>query len=333
MANKKGIPVHEGEEARVIRSQQWNRQGEHVLAETGLMYFERNAPETRNGGSPKTLLSEAELPPVAAYVKDADGRIAPLYRRDEMQAALEKNGACETLSAYTARMNADEDEGDDEDESGAPQSKHSMSDRERKHAELRARAEAETKYRVELYKKVRAHGTAGFSLESLREFVKMLVRADYGFSIPDGLIGDVYPFPEATDDAVCNYIDHATLPEVQLVLVDLVMGECLSVSPYDIEDLEEHFHAEEFNALLAMARHEEVDPAAVRARLEDQAPAADVAEQAEQAPAPDGETPQDAPAADSSKKAKKAPTAAPLAAWPFPRSSEVAKTESQPAEA
>lgn len=270
VANKKGITVYEGEEARAIRSQQWNRDGEFVSPDTSLMYFDRNAPETRNSGSPKSLLTDDEMPPVAAYIKEGDGKMVSLYLRTDMQAALEKNGACETVAIYTARMSADDEEADADGngESNSAKANTMMNERAREAERLKVLAEAETRYRVELYKKLRARGKAGFSLESLREFVKMLVRADNGLAIPDDLIGDVYPFPEATDDAVCDYIDHATLPEVQLILVDLVMGECLSVTAYDVQDLDEHYHAEEFNALVRMARHEEVDPDAVRARLE-----------------------------------------------------------------
>lgn len=86
-----------------------------------------------------------------------------------------------------------------------------------------------------------------------------MVRSYNDYAIPDDLIGDVYPFPEATDDAVCAYIDQATLPEVQLVLVDLVMGECLGVDSFDIHDLDDANSAPTWNTLVDMARHEGLD--------------------------------------------------------------------------
>ncbi|BBB60248.1 hypothetical protein UNDKW_1975 [Undibacterium sp. KW1] len=47
------------------------------------------------------------------------------------------------------------------------------------------------------------------------------------FSLPDDLLGDLYPFEGGADETVCQYIDQASIEEVQILLVDLVLGESL----------------------------------------------------------------------------------------------------------
>lgn len=250
IANKTGVPVIEGEEARKIVLH--GRGTEFVYENTSLFSFERNAPSTANAGKAGDYLGKGNMPKPAKYLKDSSGNVTPIYDRAAVQAALEKAGACETVNAHAERM-AEKERGDQSEGPPAPTAEQLQREKSNQ------TAVKETEFRVALYRKLRQRGANGFSLASLREFVKLMVRSHNDYAIPDDLIGDLYPFPEATDDAVCAYIDQATLPEVQLILVDLVMGECLGVDAFDIHDLDDADSAPTWNTLVDMAGHEGVD--------------------------------------------------------------------------
>lgn len=88
---------------------------------------------------------------------------------------------------------------------------------------LAKKVQEENAFRLALYKMLRAKGAAsGFSLDSLREFTK---RAVWQMFLPDDLLGDVYDFDTTNETTICEYIDRAGLPEIQLLLIDLVVGE------------------------------------------------------------------------------------------------------------
>ena len=250
IANKTGIPVIEGDEAKQINV--YARGTEFVAGNTPIWSFDRNAPPTGNAGRAEDYIGKDNMPKPLKYLKDSTGVVTAIYDRATIQSALEKVGACETVNAHTARM-AEKERADQA--KGAPAPTAEQLQREKSNQ----MAVKETEFRVALYRKLRQRGANGFSLASLREFVKLMVRSYNDYAIPDDLIGDLYPFPEATDDAVCAYIDQATLPEVQLILVDLVMGECLGVDAFDIHDLEDANSAPTWNTLVEMARHEGVD--------------------------------------------------------------------------
>lgn len=250
IANKTGIPVIEGDEAKQINV--YARGTEFVAGNTPIWSFDRNAPPTGNAGRAEDYIGKDNMPKPVKYLKDSSGVVTAIYDRATIQSALEKVGACETVNAHTARM-AEKERADQA--KGAPAPTAEQLQREKSNQ----MAVKETEFRVALYRKLRQRGANGFSLASLREFVKLMVRSYNDYAIPDDLIGDLYPFPKATDDAVCAYIDQATLPEVQLILVDLVMGECLGVDAFDIHDLEDANSAPTWNTLVDMARHEGVD--------------------------------------------------------------------------
>lgn len=262
-ATKKGVPVHEHDssEALAIRNQMWQRDCDLVKADLHLTYFNRNAPETKNSGTPLSTIGAGDLPPVATYIKSSDGTMTAWYKRSAVQAALEAAGVCETVEQHATRMAAKSDQ---------PAEVPSPAEvkREAEFARRKTAAEKETSYRIALYRKLRLKGKDGFNLSSLREFAKLMVRDDNDYAIPDDLIGDVYPFETATDEAVCAYIDQASLAEVQLILVDLALGECLAVDSSDIDDLDDAWRAGTYRAMEAMAAHEGISPTMVRIDLE-----------------------------------------------------------------
>lgn len=316
LANKKGIPVLEGDAADDAMPEPWNQRCEFVEADTNIYHFRRNAPATQNAGTAVSHIGQAALPPVAMYLKESNGDVTALYKRSDLQAALEKSGACETEEKHAKRMDA----------AAAKDQRKVDASPDNKAAERRTEnqlvAERETTFRVALYKKLRTRMAGGLSLDSLREFVKLILLDDNYYSLPNDLL-DVYGLDNYSDDSVCAYIDQANLPEVQLILVDLVLGECLGVASHQIEDDLEVEQEDCYDALLSMARHEGIDPDDVREELFPAPAAAAVTAVPAQEDAPDEADQladmmaEDAAKPPSSKRGKV--KFAPAAAWPFPQ--------------
>jgi ParB/RepB/Spo0J family partition protein len=311
-ATKDGTLVFEGDDAREVWSTIYRRNSTHVGEDTPLYTFDRVTPGTGMAGYVKTYLKPDQRPPVVAYVKGSDGTVEPLYDRGATQLALEAAAICEsevvrkerevTASAITTDSIQDQT---DEEES-----------RVSTYEEKRAIAQKLTEARAARYKELRAAvATAGgLSLTILREVTKLLLNTT---ALPDDLIGDVYPFEDRSDAGVCAYIDQAEFAQVQLILLDLAIGEHLTVEHYHIGDDEEQNFGEA--ALQAMENSEKV-----AANLEATAP-------------PPAEEPQVAGAARPKLQLKSKPAAAepetegpiikvkkvrtplaPNAAWPFP---------------
>ena len=91
---------------------------------------------------------------------------------------------------------------------------------------------------------------------------------------PEYAILDVYGLESYSDAAVAAHIDQATLPEVQLILIDLVLGERLHVEANDVEedgtiDDDDYCNGQaRIATLLAMASHEGIDSVAAREQFD-----------------------------------------------------------------
>jgi len=85
-----------------------------------------------------------------------------------------------------------------------------------------------------LYRKLRTHAAAkGMSIHMLRATLKILAQE---FALPHDLFGSVYPFDSRDDDAVMAFIDEADGPTVMLMLMDLIVGESLTVQYWNHDD-------------------------------------------------------------------------------------------------
>jgi ParB/RepB/Spo0J family partition protein len=243
-ANKQGIPIFEGDEIAKIRQAQWSRDSEFVTGVTNLHYFERNAPTTGNAGSLSGILAGEQLPPVAAYMRAADDSLTPIYSRKAAQLALESIGACETVAVHAARMAT---------VLAMPPTEKQIKD-DAAATSAANKAEQITAYRIALYKKLRKQGGQhGFSLDSLREFVKL---ASIEFSLPAKDLADVYDFDARDTKAIAAHIGQAGLPEIQLLLVDMFVSNVLSVRTWELDECAD----DDFATVESMARHEGIDP-------------------------------------------------------------------------
>jgi len=251
LANKKGIPVYEGPEAAALLNKSWMMDSELTHPNVHLTSFARNAPSTKNAGYVRDYLKGDALPPVAAYAKFNDGTVDAYYRRTDMQKALEAAGACETVEAQQARLQAIAKNPGIAPPKTAAQLKQEKQEEERKAAE--ALAEKEETFRLALYKQLRQRaGTTGLSLPSMREFVKVLVE-DAGL---DSLVHDFYEVDVRTD--LDHFIDQADANALQLVLIDAILGARIDL---------DWFGDNGFGPIMAMARHEGIDPDQVREEL------------------------------------------------------------------
>ncbi|MDN2699248.1 ParB/RepB/Spo0J family partition protein [Janthinobacterium sp. SUN073] len=271
-AGKGGIPVYEGEEgATRYRKNTNDKYTLYVKADAALWMFDRNAPATQNYGNATTFLEGGLLPEPAWYVKHDNGDLTPFYDKALIQKLLEDAGACETVEVHAARM-ADVRAMAERKEAAAntPAKQAHVAKVRAEEVAAEKQAEQDELYRIELYKRLRAKGANGFSLASLREFTKLvLIDRD----LPDQALAGVYTFDTSSTENIHAYIDQAGLPDVQLLLVDMLLGDCLGGMGW--------FKAEEREAqeatIHAMARHEGIDPDAVRLQLEmDEIPFEDV---------------------------------------------------------
>lgn len=261
-AAKGGPPVYEGEDG-VAREHQNsnNRYSKFVNISSPLWVFDRNAPDTNNYGNAAKFLESGLLPEPAWYVKRNSGMVVPFYDKAPIQKLLENAGACETVEIYEARMAIVRTANAKKEAAINTPEKLVAAEKQREAARAEEiKAEQDEAYRIELYKRLRARGANGFSLASLREFTKLvLIDRD----LPDEALAGVYTFDTSSTESIHAYIDQAGLPDVQLLLVDLLLGDSLITNGWDNEDLEN-----QQAAIHAMARHEGIDPDAVRLQLE-----------------------------------------------------------------
>lgn len=245
-ANKKGITIYEGKEASQLSQAQWARDSKLVTGNVALHAFARNAPATANAGAMSSYLTPDQLPPVVGYLKGTGDSLTAMYEREAVQLALESAGACETPEVHSKRMSAIVNA-----PQTAAQMKAQKANEESEAATVKASQISE--YRVALYKKLRQHGEqSGFTVDSLRELVKMLTRE---FSLPAKELSDVYGFDALDTTAAAAHIDQAGMPEIQLLLIDMFVGHTLTIKSWNMNGYEE----DEFTTVSAMARHEGID--------------------------------------------------------------------------
>jgi ParB/RepB/Spo0J family partition protein len=250
-ANKKGIPVHEGSEGQEILSDSagW-RNGELVRADSSLWHFKRNAPGTRNNGEAEDYLDDQTMPAVVAYIKCSSGEMVALYKRVDVQRALEAVGACETEEAHAERMRQAET---DPAKASAADEKHAEA--QRKEAELEKKAADLTAFRVAVYTRIREHMAAnGLTLQSLREITKLALEGDLGLPFE---LAHLYSFNVNNRIETAAHIDQASMPEVQLLLIDAVLGYTLGVTTWDIKN--GNADEDDFGTVIDIAAHEGID--------------------------------------------------------------------------
>jgi ParB/RepB/Spo0J family partition protein len=262
LANKKGIPTFDTVDA--LNHHGFDEQ--LVRADQKLWDMKRIVDHSSQWNEIGTKISAADLPAVKAYLH-MNGKLTPVYAKAAMQAALEAINICASEKP--------EAEEENQQEGSAPNAKRleKMKAEEDLFRKKEGIAQRETSFRVDLYKQFRARAATGLSLQSLREFVKLILVDDNSYSLPDDLL-DLYGLASYSDEQVSAHIDQATLPEVQLILIDLVLGECLGVQSRQVNDdgsIDDDDYCggmARIAALNAMASHEGIDPLAAREQFD-----------------------------------------------------------------
>lgn len=252
MARKKGIPVLEGDEAEAADDETNYAHGTEVDAKCQTWIFERIKPEHEHK-SIEDLLDDKALPKATSVLILKNGQVKTTFDKTAIQEALEKAGLAYTIDEHTARM---------QEKLASPQGQAKAAEEDTRQAQRDAaiqQAEDETTFRIELYKQLRLKGFAGFSLESLRTFVKMVLNT-VG-NLPREL-KELYTFDAQNKEELFSHIDIASLEQVQLLLVDVLVGGELTVGHWNIDEV--GGDDDEFNAIIKMAEYEGIEPDAVR---------------------------------------------------------------------
>ncbi|WP_162249960.1 ParB/RepB/Spo0J family partition protein [Massilia sp. Root351] len=261
VANKRGIPILEGQEATNISYNTWSSESEFVSAGTHLSSFERVAPATGMSGHIKELLPSDALPSPASYLKNSKGEVTPVFKRSDVQAVLERQGICETPAVREARLA--EEAADPSKAPALSKQEEAQQARYKQQQKAEERAARITLERTVIYRKLRERAKSGLTLPMLRELAKLLVRDYNSYSLPDDILGDLYKF-DRSDDDTCAYIDQADESEVQLLIMDMLLGEALSVSAHSLDDDPELTD----EALLALAKIEGVSASTTEIAIE-----------------------------------------------------------------
>jgi ParB/RepB/Spo0J family partition protein len=244
IATKENVPVLEGAEATATLGDLTS-----VFGDAGLWKLDRLAPNVDRMALLSAVLSESQLPPAKAIVKLDNGKVRKLYDKANLQQAAEKAGVCLSKEAWDAQQAT----------AAAAPTAIAKREREEEAAAARVarldRAKRETATRVAIYRQFRHRGIGGLTIESLRALAKLMVSEH---SIPDDLIGDLYPFEDRSDHGVCAYIDQAGAGEVQTLMLDMLLGECLGVETWQLVRGDEIESDEGYKTLLTIAAHEEM---------------------------------------------------------------------------
>ncbi len=244
LASAQGIPVREGAEASEIWSAIYRAGSEYVSEDTPLYTFVRVAPHTGMAGTVGSCLKAAQRPPVVAYTRGHDGVMESLYARTSTQAVLEQAGICETEEARAAGATGMKDLQQETPDAAEVETELTVE----------GRTKDLTDKRVSLYKAMRAAAKGGLNLTMMREATKLLLRST---PLPDDLIGDLYPFKDRSDAGVCAYIDHAEFEQVELLMLDLIVGEYLSAPMWEMKGSDDSFGKA---AIHVMARSQGIAP-------------------------------------------------------------------------
>lgn len=326
-ANKNGLTVYEGASAAKVISAAKNNSNGFVLLETLLRRFSNLKSQT---DTHKNLLAAIGCDKMPEYVAVAfDGLTAvKLYDAAEVQAILEDLGFCSTkvqtetkkfdaqvASSKSTEQTESDETSEDDNESEGSSTTEELDQSAEKSEKIRALENEEIK-RIRIYKAIRQRGQ--LSLESLRAFMKNINVGLY-FSIPESVHEEFYGRNIVVDEDRVEYIDQASSEELQLLLIDYVIGDIQIPRPWHLKDMYLDRSDNEFDLLQTVAQHEGIDIATAEQEVPAIPAQVPATEQAEQ----------EAPATPTAKKrgrksnAEKAALEAaskpiPLDKWPFP---------------
>lgn len=255
-ANQRGVPIFEDDSA----VEAFLDDDKFTIASADANYVGHVTDNRHYYTAIDKVLNAKDLPEPKAFKKVGD-KLTPIFETAALAKVMEDAGIIESEATRAARIAAS---------ASTPEALKQAERAGERAAALEAKREAkqkvakdETAYRIALYRNLRQHAAVkGFSLRSLRELVKLMM---VSFSVPNDLLDTEYPFGAGyTDAAMRAHIDAADLPEIQLILVDMVVGEHLSVMGFDVADDGQLDESVDFSSITNMCDAEGVDAAALR---------------------------------------------------------------------
>ena len=221
-ANKKGIPVIEGSDAAKYAREHARENGEVTLENNGWS-FDRIKDSARNKRA-ADMISQSDMPTPVRVLVLQDGKVIELFKRETVQALLEKTG-----HAFTEEEAALEHEGNRQ-----PPSDAYLLKQEQDRA-LELRAEKENKFRYHLYRLVREKAT--FELNSpanllLVALAKILINQ---YSMPCVELAEYYEGMPDSEDEASAYLDQNKEKALSFIL-DTVIGNEIETNKWLIND-------------------------------------------------------------------------------------------------
>jgi ParB/RepB/Spo0J family partition protein len=327
-ANKKGLTVYEGATAAKAISAAKNNTDIFVVAETLLRRFDNLKSQNDAHKSFASAVGTDKLPDYVAVAFDGLTAVK-LYDSSAAQSLLVDLGFCSTeaevetkkfeaqVASSSTEQTESHEETEDDNESEGGTNTEELDQSAEKSGKIRALENEEIK-RIHIYKAIRQRGQ--LSLESLRAFMKNIDVGLY-FSIPESVHEEFYGRSIVADEDRLEYIDHASSEQLQLLLIDYVIGDIQIPRPWHLKDMYLERSDNEFDLLQTVAQHEGIDiataeqeiPALVQTPTTEQT---DTEKEATPAPKKRGRKSNAEKAALAAQEAASKPVS--IEQWPFP---------------
>lgn len=251
-ANKKGIPVIEGDAAKDY-GREAREKGEVMITNSGWS-FDRVIDSAQNKTA-ASLIDQSKLPAPVKLLVLPNGKVTELYQKTKIQELLEQAG-----HALTEKQAADAAQ----EKSTEPPSDAYLKKQEQDRV-LQERADKENKFRYHLYQITREKMEIPASswLSTMISTLARVIAVEYG--TPDAELAKFYSEPIPNEDTAFAYLKKNSNESLQFSF-DVLLGNNIKVNRWTIDDVEES--TDPWPMLLAMARSLDIDPDQVRADLE-----------------------------------------------------------------
>lgn len=251
-ANKKGIPVIEGDAAKNY-GREAREHGEVMILNSGWS-FDRVVDSARNKTA-ASLIDQSKLPAPVKLLVLPNGKVTELYKKTDIQTLLEQAG-----HALTEQQAADAAQ----EKSTEPPSDAYLKKQEQDRI-LRERADKENKFRYHLYQIIREKMEipAPSWLSTMISTLARVIAVEYG--TPDGELAKFYSEPIPNEAAAFAYLEKNSCESLQFSF-DVLLGNNIGVNSWSIDDVEES--TDPWPLLLAMAQSLDINPDQERADFE-----------------------------------------------------------------
>ena len=251
-ANKKGIPVIEGNDANKYAREEARAKGQVPLSNMGYT-FDRIIKQYSNK-SVGHLVNYYELPAPVCILVMTDGEVCELFKKEALQSLLEKFGYA---------LSEEEQAEVELKESQKPQKDAYLKKQEEDQIKLE-RVEKENKFRYHLYRLVRAKAIVQHEEPMAIMLTAMTKIYLKEVSAPEGDLAEFYGTIPTTDEEAFEYLDNNQHKSLQFML-DMMVGNHIETNKWLIDEADED---DGFSALILFAKSVGIDADQVRKDFE-----------------------------------------------------------------